>query len=286
MNQQNSFVSDDKQLLKRFWQSASIFWRNQPGWVVTLAVYLIGVALLQLLVQVALNLWNRHFFDALERRDAAAVWLQAEWCRYRLVPPAFVGQPPQISNSAEGTSILAAVLLSPQPTLGGASVHLPGQLELAAQKGKMPLSLLYGDADEDGARLAKSIERHLKKNTDLPYTTAVAVDKAGTLAGSALLDKHLGAPKAIWEYLESVREAKAREWLEHDFRGNAYVARDVPRVPRAMYEAIDALRQSDLAREAFGEDVVAHYLNMGEVEQRAYDMAVTDWERRRYFERG
>ena len=78
MNQQNSFVSDDKQLLKRFWQSASIFWRNQPGWVVTLAVYLIGVALLQLLVQVALNLWNRHFFDALERRDAAAVWLQAQ----------------------------------------------------------------------------------------------------------------------------------------------------------------------------------------------------------------
>ena len=71
-----------------------------------------------------------------------------------------------------------------------------------------------------------------------------------------------------------------------EFRGNAYVARDVPRVPRAMYEAIDALRQSDLAREAFGEDLVAHYLNMGEVEQRAYDMAVTDWERRRYFERG
>src|SRR6185503_4039708 len=46
-----------------------------------------------------------------------------------------------------------------------------------------------------------------------------------------------------------------------EFRGNAYAARDVPRVPRAMYEAIDALRQSDLAREAFGEDVVAHYLN-------------------------
>jgi len=34
--------------------------------------------LLQLLVQVALNLWNRHFFDALERKDAATVWLQAQ----------------------------------------------------------------------------------------------------------------------------------------------------------------------------------------------------------------
>jgi glutamine synthetase len=70
------------------------------------------------------------------------------------------------------------------------------------------------------------------------------------------------------------------------FRGNAYEATDVPRVPRAMYEAIEALRRSVLARDAFGEDVVAHYLNMAEVEQRAYDMAVTNWERRRYFERG
>ena len=70
------------------------------------------------------------------------------------------------------------------------------------------------------------------------------------------------------------------------FVGNAYEATSVPRVPRAMYEAIEALRESAIAREAFGEEVVAHYLNMAEVEQRDYDMAVTDWERRRYFERG
>ena len=71
-----------------------------------------------------------------------------------------------------------------------------------------------------------------------------------------------------------------------EFCGNAYEASDVPRVPRSMSEAVAALRDSTLAREAFGDDVVAHYLNMAEVEQRAYDMAVTDWERRRYFERG
>jgi glutamine synthetase len=70
------------------------------------------------------------------------------------------------------------------------------------------------------------------------------------------------------------------------YQGNAYEAVDVPRVPRSLAEAIEALRGSTLARDAFGNDVVAHYLNMAEVEQRAYDMAVTDWERRRYFERG
>jgi glutamine synthetase len=71
-----------------------------------------------------------------------------------------------------------------------------------------------------------------------------------------------------------------------EFHGNAYEAHDVPHVPRAMYEAIEAFLASDLARRAFGDVVVDHYLNMAEIEQRAYDMAVTDWERRRYFERG
>jgi glutamine synthetase len=71
-----------------------------------------------------------------------------------------------------------------------------------------------------------------------------------------------------------------------EFRGNAYEAHDVPHVPRAMYEAIAAWGESALAREAFGEAVVDHYRNMAEVEQQAYDMAVTDWERQRYFERG
>lgn len=71
-----------------------------------------------------------------------------------------------------------------------------------------------------------------------------------------------------------------------EFVGNAYEATTVPRVPRALYEAIEAFRASDLAREAFGDEVFAHYLNMAEVEQREFDMAVTDWERRRYFERG
>jgi glutamine synthetase len=68
--------------------------------------------------------------------------------------------------------------------------------------------------------------------------------------------------------------------------GNGYTATGVPRVPRSLYEAIDAWEASALACEAFGEDVVAHYLNAARVEQRAYDAVVTDWERQRYFERG
>ena len=38
-------------------------------------------------------------------------------------------------------------------------------------------------------------------------------------------------------------------------------------------------------REAFGDDVVDHYANAARVELAAFDAAVTDWERRRGFER-
>ena len=71
-----------------------------------------------------------------------------------------------------------------------------------------------------------------------------------------------------------------------EFAGNGYRATGVPRVPRSLYEAIDAWEDSDLARRAFGEAVHAHYLNMGCIEQETFDGVVTDWERQRYLERG
>ena len=68
-------------------------------------------------------------------------------------------------------------------------------------------------------------------------------------------------------------------------RGNAYTAADVERVPVTLRDALIAWEASELARECFGEDVVAHYANMARVEQAAFDAAVTDWERCRGFER-
>ena len=68
-------ILDQKPLLSRFWQSASQFWREQRAWAAGLALFLIAVVLLQLLLQVLLNLWNRNFFDALERKDGHALWI-------------------------------------------------------------------------------------------------------------------------------------------------------------------------------------------------------------------
>jgi glutamine synthetase len=71
-----------------------------------------------------------------------------------------------------------------------------------------------------------------------------------------------------------------------EHQGNGYAAAGAPRVPRALWEAIQLLERSETARAIFGEEVVEHYLNTARVEQDAYDAAVTSWERERYLERG
>ena len=72
--------------------------------------------------------------------------------------------------------------------------------------------------------------------------------------------------------------------LEPPLEGNAYES-DKPRVPSTLQVARDGFAASTVAREAFGDDVVDHYLNMADVELQAFNAAVTDWERFRGFER-
>ena len=72
--------------------------------------------------------------------------------------------------------------------------------------------------------------------------------------------------------------------LEPALEGNAYDS-DKPRVPDTMYAARDLFAESELVREAFGQEVVDHYLNRARVELDAYEAAVTDWEKFRGFER-
>ncbi|NGY65740.1 glutamine synthetase [Lentzea sp. NEAU-D13] len=72
--------------------------------------------------------------------------------------------------------------------------------------------------------------------------------------------------------------------LEDEFVGNAY-ASDRPTVPTTLREAADLFAASEIAREAFGKEVVDHYLNAAKVELDAFEAAITDWEKVRGFER-
>ncbi|HID51769.1 MAG TPA: glutamine synthetase, partial [Anaerolineae bacterium] len=69
------------------------------------------------------------------------------------------------------------------------------------------------------------------------------------------------------------------------FSGDVYAAQHLPRVPYTLHEATDLFAASDFAQQTFGPDVVEHYTHFFRAEQMAYDTAVTDWERQRYFER-
>ena len=73
--------------------------------------------------------------------------------------------------------------------------------------------------------------------------------------------------------------------LPPGLEGNAYES-DADRFPSSLREAIAALEAGSMARAAFGDGVVDHYLNYARTEQALFDKAVTDWERVRLFERG
>jgi glutamine synthetase len=68
--------------------------------------------------------------------------------------------------------------------------------------------------------------------------------------------------------------------------GNAYEAAEAEPFPSSLREAVDLWESSDFAKQAFGDAVHKHYLNYGQTEQRLFDQVVTDYERRRMFERG
>ena len=66
--------------------------------------------------------------------------------------------------------------------------------------------------------------------------------------------------------------------------GNAYES-DAERFPHSLRDAVETLEQGTMARAAFGDQVVDHYLNYARTEQRLFDEVVTCYERERMFER-
>ncbi|MGI8864313.1 MAG: glutamine synthetase family protein [Solirubrobacteraceae bacterium] len=101
-------------------------------------------------------------------------------------------------------------------------------------------------------------------------------------AGGSDLNPYLALSAIIAAGLHGVQEGLE---LEPAYRGNAYKATDKPRLPGSLRDARDLFGASEVARAAFGEDVVTHYVHAADIELDAFNAAVTDWERFRGFER-
>ncbi len=69
-----------------------------------------------------------------------------------------------------------------------------------------------------------------------------------------------------------------------EYRGNAYIDPKLARLPSSLRDATDLFEGSTLARRVFGDGVVDFYVRHARLEHQSFNDAVTDWEKRRYFE--
>ena len=101
-------------------------------------------------------------------------------------------------------------------------------------------------------------------------------------AGGADLNPYMALSAIVAAGLHGVEQGLE---LEPAFEGNAYDAPDKARIPTSLRDARELFASSEIARAAFGDDVVDHYVNAADVELDAFAATVTDWERYRGFER-
>jgi glutamine synthetase len=66
--------------------------------------------------------------------------------------------------------------------------------------------------------------------------------------------------------------------------GNGYADKKNGVLPANLWDAAQAMKQSPIARELFGEAFVQHFTATREWEWRQFSKVVTDWEMKRYFE--
>lgn len=100
--------------------------------------------------------------------------------------------------------------------------------------------------------------------------------------GGSDLNPYLAMAALLAAGIEGIKNGME---LEPAFVGDAYGGKGVKEIPRTLRHATELLRNSAMLREAFGDDVIDHYVRAAEWEQEEYDRRITDWEVARGFER-
>ena len=80
------------------------------------------------------------------------------------------------------------------------------------------------------------------------------------------------------------KRKKMAAWPEHN-NNKDYSNDEENHIPRTLLDARNAMIKSDMLRDAFGDEVMAHYSRAAEVEIEEFNQVVTDWEIARGFER-
>jgi glutamine synthetase len=101
--------------------------------------------------------------------------------------------------------------------------------------------------------------------------------------GGADLNPYLAFAALIAAGLDGIEKQME---LEPVFSGDAYsAAQKLREIPKTLRDGIELLDNSKFLRQAFGDDVVDHYVHTGKWEQFEFDRRITDLELKRGFER-
>ena len=156
-----------------------------------------------------------------------AIWMNAEWHRFRYAPPPnFVGSvviPKYVERTPEGKDIIASVFLSIQPGLEKRQVNLTNVLKVACKENAASAVFVVGKEDTKNAALAKTLEKNLKVKDSKRHNLIFASELDTNLIGTNLLKKGLGTIKGIVEHLDQVVEDRQNPRVDREFRDTFYV---------------------------------------------------------------
>lgn len=160
----------------------------------------------------------------------AAIWINSEWYRYKVLPSANLYAPPQPDvKNPEGKNIICGFWLSITPDLGARKVNLSSELYEAAKLKKVPMVFVYNRDDASDKNTAQALKKAIrgKDKKSYPFTDAVEVQAAPKLTGRALL-KQMGSSQ-IAEYLNNVKAENGNEWQLQEPQKTQYMWKVGPR---------------------------------------------------------
>ena len=103
-----------------------------------------------------------------------------------------------------------------------------------------------------------------------------------TRAPGADMNPYLAVAAVLAAGLEGVK--RGSKLTTPPITGSNQGGEDIPRAPRSLIETTRIFRDSEVARDWFGDAFVEHFAATREWEWRQWQDAVTDWELKRYFE--